>query len=335
MLFLKEQGLGACLADDMGLGKTLQTICLLMSIKENYHEDTPINNEITEPSLFEQEQKNSCSIIVLPASLIHNWNNEINKFAPELSVYKYIGQQRNKTISYFSNYDIILSSYHTVRQDIKVLKKYNFNYAILDESQLIKNSSSKVYKAVNELNAINRLVLTGTPIENSLTDLWSQLNYVNKGLLGSLNYFKKEFANPIMKKNDEEKELKLQKIIHPFILRRKKEDVAKELPPVSEQILYCNMTDEQRKIYEEEKSSIRNTLLSQINENGVQKSAIMILQALTKLRQIANHPVLVESDYANESGKFNEIFRNIQNITSEGHKVLVFSSFVNICLYVI
>lgn len=267
-------------------------------------------------------------MIILPASLIHNWFNEIAKFAPELSAYKYIGPQRKKATGYFNKYDLIISSYHTVRQDIDLLKTFHFYYTILDESQLIKNASSKVYKAISEISALHRLVLTGTPIENSLTDLWSQLNFINKGLLGSLNYFKTEYVNPIEKKKDNKKEIKLQKIIKPFILRRKKEDVAKELPPVSEQIVYCNMTEEQRKIYEEEKSGIRNALMTQIEEKGIEKSAIMVLQALTKLRQIANHPVLVDSEYEKESGKFNEIIRNIYNVTSEGHKVLIFSSFV-------
>jgi len=329
MRYLHEQGFGGCLADDMGLGKTLQTITLLQWMKEDYKNNcTQTDNTNPEPGLFDTQEGKLTSLIVLPASLVHNWANELAKFAPELKFYKYIGQSRRKATSYFSYYDIILSSYHTVRQDIELLSTFKFHYTILDESQVIKNSGSQLYRAINQLQASNKLALTGTPIENSLTDLWSQLNFINKGLLGSLNFFKKEFVNPIEKKNIEEKEEKLQKIITPFILRRTKEEVAKDLPPVTEQVVYCNMTEEQRKIYDEEKSSLRNSIMSNIEEQGIEKSAIMVLQGLTRLRQIANHPVLANEDYLQESGKFNEIIRNIENIASENHKVLIFSSFV-------
>jgi SNF2 family DNA or RNA helicase len=170
------------------------------------------------------------------------------------------------------------------------------------------------------------LVLTGTPIENSLTDLWSQMNFVNRGLLGNFNFFKTEFVTPIEKFNDKRKSERLQSLIHPFILRRTKEQVAKDLPDRTEQIRICEMSDAQRKIYEVEKSQVRNSLLENMEKQGVQKSSLMVLKALTRLRQLANHPKLINDDA--ESGKFEEVTRMLNNVISEGHKVLIFSSFV-------
>ena len=171
-------------------------------------------------------------------------------------------------------------------------------------------------------------MITGTPIENSLSDLWSQFNFLNKGLLGSLPYFKREFITPIEKKNDEDQQKKLLKLIRPFMLRRTKEEVASDLPALTEQIRYCEMTDEQREIYETEKSAIRNTILKNIETNGIKKSALVVLQGLTKLRQLANHPSMVTKEIDAESGKFDEIYRCLKNLLAEKHKVLIFSSFV-------
>jgi SNF2 family DNA or RNA helicase len=215
-----------------------------------------------------------------------------------------------------------------VRQDILKLSTYRFHYIILDESQMIKNPSSKLYNAILSLQSDHKVVLTGTPIENSLTDLWSQINFVNPGLLGTLGFFKRSFVQPIEKKGDEEREAKLKELINPFILRRTKLEVARELPPVYEQIRYVNMTESQLRLYEEEKSKVRNALLENFEEIGLERSSIMVLQALTRLRQIANHPDLVEDYQGEGSGKFNEVYRDIESVVSEGHKVLVFSSFV-------
>jgi SNF2 family DNA or RNA helicase len=267
----------------------------------------------------------------MPTSLIHNWENEIRKFAPSLKIYKHVGSLRNKsnkmaqTIGY---YDVILTTYGTLRNDSEMLRSYDFWYVILDESQNIKNSSSKTYKSILEIKSKHKLVITGTPIENSLSDLWSQLNFLNKGLLGSLPYFKREFITPIEKKNDEEQQKKLQKLIQPFVLRRKKEEVAKDLPAMTEQIRFCEMTEAQKEIYDTEKSAIRNAILKNIESNGIKKSALVVLQGLTKLRQLANHPSLVTKENEMESGKFNEIYRNLKNLVAENHKVLIFSSFV-------
>lgn len=327
--YLQQQNLGGCLADDMGLGKTLQAISLLQRNKESLKPEVIQTKDTNQQlDLFNQSEENHTSLVVVPASLVHNWINEIKRFAPGLKTLAYTGLQRSSYLKKFHKYDVIVSTYHTIRQDIESVSSFRFHYVILDESQVIKNPSSKVYKAVQLLNSKYRLVLTGTPIENSLTDLWAQMNFINNGLLGSLNFFKREYVNPIEKKNDVSREKKLKQLINPFILRRKKEEVARELPELSEQVIYCNMTDEQRKIYEEEKSSIRNSIFAKIEDQGLEKSAMIVLQGLTRLRQISNHPRLVDDNYRESSGKFEEIIRNIENIVAEGHKALVFSSFV-------
>ena len=279
-------------------------------------------------TLFDNPETKLTSLIIVPASLIYNWENEIKRFVPEMKVYCYKGNQRKKSTSYFQNFDIILSSYHTVRQDIDLISSFRFHYIILDESQVIKNPASMLYKTVTRLKSEFKLVLTGTPVENSLTDLWTQLNFVNPGLLGDLSFFRREFAKPIEKLGDDEKEVKLRKIIQPFILRRTKEMVARDLPPVTEQTVFCDMTEEQFKIYDEEKSSVRNSILKNIESKGLEKSAIVVLQGLMKLRQISNHPVMAYDDYASGSGKFETVLQDMESVISEGHKILVFSSFV-------
>jgi len=334
---LYENQLGGCLADDMGLGKTLQTLTLLLKIKKK--PVAPIMPKIEgdnqlKISLFESEvpeMVQPASLIVLPTSLIHNWENEIHKFAPSLKIYRHLGSMRNRTsqlASVIRYYDVILTTYGTLRNDSEMLSAYEFYYLILDESQNIKNSASKTYKSIVQLRSKHKLVITGTPIENSLSDLWSQFNFLNPGLLGSLPYFKREFITPIEKKEDQEQQKKLQKLIRPFILRRTKEEVEKDLPLLTEQIRYCEMTEEQHEIYESEKSAIRNAILKNIETNGIKKSALVVLQGLTKLRQLANHPSLVNKLAETESGKFNEIFNCLKSLVAEKHKVLIFSSFV-------
>lgn len=335
MYQLYENKLGGCLADDMGLGKTLQTLTLLLKLrKKNTLSFLTEDNPTTQLSLFEPSPApliQPASLIVMPTSLIHNWANEILKFAPSLTVYKHVGSARNKANKLnatIRNYDIVLTTYGTLRNDYEMLRAYTFFYLILDESQNIKNPSSKTYKSVLEIQSKHKLVITGTPIENSLSDLWSQLNFLNKGLLGSLPYFKREFITPIEKKSDTEQQIKLQKLIKPFILRRTKEEVAKDLPALTEQIRYCEMTEDQKEIYESEKSAIRNTILKNIETNGLKKSALVVLQGLTKLRLLANHPSLVTKENDQESGKFNEIYHCLKDLIAEKHKVLIFSSFV-------
>lgn len=338
MYHLYENQLGGCLADDMGLGKTLQTLTLLLKIKKEKSQivvpQMDDDNQL-QFSLFDEPETKTvtqpASLIVMPTSLIHNWDNEIRKFAPSLKVYKHVGSMRNKSnsmASVISYYDVILTTYGTLRNDAEMLSSYDFWYLILDESQNIKNSSSKTYKSILEIRSKYKMVITGTPIENSLSDLWSQLNFLNKGLLGSEPYFKREFITPIEKKNDEEQQKKLQKLIHPFVLRRKKEEVAKDLPAMTEQVRYCEMTEAQKEIYDSEKSAIRNAILKNIESNGLKKSALVVLQGLTRLRQLANHPSLVTKENQMESGKFDEIYSCLKSLLAENHKVLIFSSFV-------
>ena len=327
LCFLQTSGLGGCLADDMGLGKTIQTIALLQHNKENVKQNE-LPGSITELSLFNDPVSFLTSLIIVPASLIYNWENEIRRFVPDMKVCSYKGNQRKKSTSYFQNFDIILSSYHTIRQDIELISSFSFHYIILDESQVIKNPASMLYRTVTRLKSEFKLVLTGTPVENSLTDLWTQLNFVNPGLLGDLTFFRREFAKPIEKLGDDEKEVKLRKIIQPFILRRTKEMVALDLPPVTDQTVFCDMTDEQFKVYDEEKSSVRNSILKSIASTGLEKSSIVVLQGLMKLRQLSNHPVMANEDYMFGSGKFETVLQDMESVIAEGHKILVFSSFV-------
>ena len=306
--FLNKYRFGGCLADDMGLGKTIQTLALLQSLK---HNGTP------DPSL-----------LVMPTSLIYNWEIESHRFTPDLKVLIYMGTNREKDVSRFSPYDLVLTSYGIVRLDVDLLSSFYFNYIILDESQAIKNPNSNIAKSVRKLRSKFRLILTGTPLENSTMDLWSQMNFVNPGLLGTQNFFKNEFLNAIEKKKDEDKTRKLNAIIKPFILRRHKSQVARELPEKVENIKYCSMTPEQEKQYEEAKSYYRNKILDTIETYGVKKSHFILLQGLTKLRQIANHPVMVDENYIGDSGKHEDITIMINNAIGENHKILVFSQFV-------
>ena len=335
---LYTNGLGGCLADDMGLGKTLQALTLLLKLKR-LKQKIIINNPIPNSDQLDvfgsedavEDGIQPASLIVVPTSLVHNWDNEIQKFTPALKVLKFVGTQRKKVLDLekvAKFYDVIITTYGTVRNDSALLAKTGFYYLILDESQYIKNSTSKTYKAIMKLQAKHRLVITGTPIENSLSDLWSQMNFLNPGIFGNLAFFKRSFITPIEKHASQEQQEKLQLMIRPFVLRRKKDEVAKDLPPLVEQVVYCPLTGKQKKMYEEEKSAIRNSILASIEEEGIGKSSIVVLQGLTKLRQLANHPSLMDKELDESSGKFDEIFRMLENLVAEKHKVLIFSSFV-------
>jgi SNF2 family DNA or RNA helicase len=308
LMFLNAYNFGGCLADDMGLGKTVQTLALLQSEKDN--------------------NVANASLLIMPTSLIYNWKRESKKFTPQLKIYDYTGTNREKDISLFAGYDLVVTSYGIIRRDIEELSAYYFNYVILDESQAIKNPSSNISKAVRELNSKHRLILTGTPLENSTLDLWSQMSFVNPGLLGAKSFFKKNYQIPIEKQQSEEHTKKLFNIIKPFILRRHKSQVAKDLPEKIENIYYSSMTEDQREKYEEVKNQYRNQILSHIEDFGVNKSQMLLLQGLTKLRQIANHPKLTEPDYEGDSGKMDDMLIMMENALAEGHKILIFSQFV-------
>ena len=304
----QNAGLGACLADDMGLGKTVQTLCLLQSLKEQ--------GELL-PSL-----------LVMPTSLLYNWEMEAKKFTPQLRVLVYSGPQREKLQSQLKKSDLILCSFGMLRSDIEWFEKQEFSYVILDESQAIKNPQANITKAVQKLNAKYRLVMTGTPLENSTMDLWSQMNFVNAGLLGTQKYFKDNFQIPIEKKADIDMKKRLYFLIKPYLLRREKRQVAADLPEKMESITYCTMSEEQERLYDKTKSFYRDILLKQIKAEGIQKSRFSVLQGLTKLRQLANHPLLCEDGYTGDSGKMEAVLEKLETVLEQHHKVLIFSQFV-------
>ena len=306
--FLDEYNFGGCLADDMGLGKTVQTLSLLLSQKE--------------------KNESATSLLVLPTSLVYNWQQEAKKFTPGLSIMLYTGTNRLKRPEIFSTVDLVITTYGIVRLDVDIMEKFFFNYIILDESQNIKNPNAHISQDVRKLKSRRKLILTGTPVENTTLDLWSQMSFANEGLLGSLNYFKKHYQVPIEKRKDEVRIEKLRAIVKPFILRREKSQVAHELPDKVDKVVYCEMSEEQKKRYEETKSYYRNSILEQIESSGMNKSQMMILQGLTKLRQLANHPMMVEEDYEAGSGKLDAFNELLKNALEGGHKVLVFSQFV-------
>ncbi len=306
--FLNQYRFGGCLADDMGLGKTIQTLALLQSEKET---------GATAPSL-----------LVMPTSLLYNWALEAKRFTPDLRVFQYTGTYRDKNTEQFTDYDLILTSYGIVRLDVDLLKTFRFNYVILDESQAIKNPVSNITRAVMKLHSAHRLILTGTPLENSTMDLWSQMSFINPGLLGGQAFFRKEYQIPIEKKNDEEKTQRLYHHIKPFILRRHKSQVATDLPEKVESVQYCEMSEDQEKTYEEAKSYYRNLILQHIDTEGMSRSQMVVLQGLTRLRQMANHPRLVDEGYEGDSGKFQDVMHKLETVISENHKILVFSQFV-------
>jgi len=289
---------------------TVQTLALLLHRKES------------------GEAGGAASLLAMPTSLVFNWMSEAYKFTPSLRLLIYTGTYRDKNVEQFAGYDVVLTSYGIVRLDAELLRTYHFDYVILDESQAIKNPSSTTSQAVRGLKSRHRLILTGTPVENSTMDLWSQMSFINPGLLGSQAFFRKEFLKPIEKSKDEARTRKLHALIKPFILRRHKAQVATELPSKIENLSYCSMTEEQAQCYEETKSYYRNKILQSIEEHGTASTQFMLLQGLTKLRQIANHPRMADEGYEAESGKLREVIRMIKGVVSEKHKVLVFSQFV-------
>ncbi len=308
--FLQEFGFGGCLADDMGLGKTLQAICVLADHHAN-HADTT-------------------SLVVAPRTLLFNWASEIDKFCPTLTYVIHHGPSRNRDVQDLASYDVVISTYDTVTSDIELMRGKTWAYAILDESQAIKNPGSKRYKAMRLLKSQYRLVMTGTPIENSTFDLFAQMNFANPGLLGNMTSFKRDFVLPIEKHQEEASASLLQKTIHPFVLRRTKEQVAKDLPEKTESILYCEMEKPQREQYDELKHQIRESIMKKVSKSSVAQSKFIILEGLLRLRQMCNAPQLV--DPAVEGKKQDSIKLNtlVDQLTGEvgNHNALVFSQFV-------
>jgi superfamily II DNA or RNA helicase len=308
--FLDEFNFGGCLADDMGLGKTLQVIAFLLDQKKNAR---------------------GTNLVVIPKSLLFNWSAEIDKFGSELTYLIHHGQTRDSRLKKWRTYDVILSTYDTIARDATELKKIAFNYIILDESQAIKNPNSVRYKSLRLLKARNRLAMTGTPIENNTFDLYAQMSFLNPGLLGSIKHFKDQFSIPIDNLGDETASVTLRSMIHPFLLRRTKEQVAKDLPEKTETILYCEMEAEQRKIYDEMRAQIREEVTSKISEGGVNKAKFMILEGLLRLRQVCNATELVDDKLPPKKRQSVKIEVLLEQIREElgQHKALVFSQFVS------
>jgi non-specific serine/threonine protein kinase len=260
-----------------------------------------------------------------------NWQNEIKKFTPDLSFYVHHGGGRMRDDLGEKKADVIITTYGTLRSDVKEFMELNLDYVILDESQAIKNPGSKVTKAACLLKSKGRLCLSGTPLQNNTFDIFAQMNFLNPGMLGSQEFFKSEFAVPIDRFGEKDQKDHLRKLLYPFILRRTKEQVAKDLPEKQEMVLFCEMGDEQRKIYDAYRNDFRDKILGVVQDQGIQKSQLTILQGLMKLRQICDSPAIMkETDgekYPNVSVKLEELGREIsENISN--HKALVFSQFL-------
>lgn len=317
--FLREYKFGGILADDMGLGKTVQVLTYLQSLKE-------IRAERSDPK--GEQSRSAAALLVVPKSLITNWQRESEKFTPSLRFLEYMGIFRNKDTAIFKDYDVVITTYGTMLRDIETLHKYKFHHIILDESQAIKNPLAKSAKAARLLNAEHRIVMTGTPVENNTFELWSQFAFLNPGLLGSMDYFKKEFANPIEAAGDEKTAETLRKLVYPFILRRTKEQVALELPPRTERIIYTDMDSAQKKFYAQTRERYRAELLGLIESEGMNNARFKVLEGLLRLRQIAIHPALVDKNYKGDAPKFEILLETLETLQAENHKALIFSQFV-------
>ena len=307
--YLKDIKWGGILADDMGLGKTVQALSFM--------------------EYYRKENKSLKALVVCPTTLIYNWENEITKFTPELTYRIHHGATRTRTKEEIMDHEITITTYGTLRSDIKLLMSVDFDYVVLDESQAIKNPGSKVTKAACLLKAQNRLCMSGTPLQNNTFDIFAQMNFLNPGMLGTMEFFRQEFSIPIDKFGEQDRKDHLRKILFPFILRRTKEQVAKDLPEKQEMILFCEMESKQRNIYDAYRNDFRNQILGTIETQGIQKSQLTILQGLMKLRQICDSPAILneQEKFENHSIKLDELAREITENIGD-HKALIFSQFL-------
>ncbi len=312
---LEQYKFGGILADDMGLGKTLQLLTVILSYIEKAEKDR------------------KTSIVVSPSSLALNWMAEAKKFVPNLKVKVISGtaNERKEIIKNIQNYDLVITSYDLLKRDIENYKKinYNFKYIIADEAQYLKNSNTQNAKAIKELKADTRYALTGTPIENSLAELWSIFDYIMPGYLFQYKKFKNSYETPIVKDDDQSAMSKLKMLIEPFVLRRTKKEVLTELPEKTITVLNNTMDEEQEKIYMSYLVKAKQDVADQIKVNGFEKSQIMILAALTRLRQICCHPSLFISDYKGESSKLTQCMEIVEDAVNAGHKILLFSGYTS------
>jgi superfamily II DNA or RNA helicase len=309
--FLEEMGLGGCLADDMGLGKTVQVLAHLDLRR-----------------VARGRRKGKPSLVVVPRSLVFNWKAEAARFVPELRVLDYSGPDRAEGTSVFGKNDVVLTTYGILRQEIARLRDFGFDYAILDEAQAIKNRDSQAARAARLLLADHRLALSGTPIENHLGELWSLFEFLDPGLLGRATIF--GLGRGGGRSLDAESRDLLARALRPFILRRTKEQVARDLPERSEQTLFCELEPAQREVYDELRRHFRTALAGRIAREGMGKARMQVLEALLRLRQAACHPALLDARRkAAPSAKLETLLPMIEEIVEEGHKALVFSQFTS------
>lgn len=308
--FLAEHGLHGILADDMGLGKTIQAIALLLRDKE--------------------AGKPGPSLLVAPTSVVYNWEQELSRFAPDLKTLVLHGSARRERFNEITGVDVVVTSYALLRRDQEFLSKQNFHYVILDEAQNIKNPQSQAAKAAGRMQARHRLCLTGTPLENNLIELWSLFNFLMPGLLGSERKFRETYLGA-MQGGDPDAMADLRRRTRPFILRRLKTEVAKDLPPRTEMVAYCELGPEQRKFYNETLLRVRGEIFATVDRVGMGRAHLNILEALLRLRQICCDPMLVaREDMEIPSAKIDLFMDMVQEIIAEGHRVLVFSQFVKV-----
>jgi SNF2 family DNA or RNA helicase len=306
--FLERFGFGGCLADDMGLGKTVQVLALLES-RRSPHPTRP-------------------SLVVVPRSLVFNWEQEAARFTPQLRSLTHTGIDRKKGSAHFQNYDLIITTYGTLRRDAVQFQDADFDFVILDEAQAIKNARTEAAKAARLLKGRYRLALSGTPIENHLGELWSLFEFLNPGMLGAASVF--QLSTSGARAPDDETRALLARALRPFLLRRTKQQVAKELPEKLEQTIYCEMDVAQRKQYDELRDYYRASLQEQVGRIGIKRAKIQILEALLRLRQTACHPALVTGGSGDEpSAKLDVLMPQLGEVTQEGHKALVFSQFTS------
>ena len=321
--FLHDIAAGGILADDMGLGKTVQTIALLLAIKAHVEKEAKAEGK-------EDGKKAFKALIVAPTSVVTNWMRELDKFSPSLKHMIWHGGDRKQRTDELEDADVVITSYALLRRDEELLAKLDLTYAILDEAQNIKNPHSATAKAAKRLKSSRRLALTGTPIENRLSEIWSIFDFVSPGLLGPLEKFEERYARPI-DNGDAKAAHRLRATIHPFILRRTKSEVAKDLPEKIETDNFCELTGEQANLYGAVLKEVRAQVMGEVERQGMAKSHIQILAGLTRLRQAACDPRLLGLPRQfgdDDSGKLVALRELIQTSVAGGHRVLVFSQFV-------
>jgi len=321
-------GSGCCLSDDMGLGKTIQAISVILKYVTSASQSFLGMDD--EPELFSGAEltpylKSDPVLVVSPASVVFNWKNELRRFAPSLSVLEYTGTsaQRSKSRKLITKADVTLTTYQTLRNDIGHLSRICFGMVVFDESQQFKNDSSVLYSAVKMLKSPFRLALSGTPMENNLSELWSLMSVLVPELLGQYAVFRDNFMSPINSNLLSEKTDILRNLISPFFLKRRKEDVLDSLPSRQDETILCDMTPEQKSMYEKELSSMRNMLL----DDSARKDTMHILAAITRLRQIASFPMVLDSSIT--SGKMEAVFEKLEQLYGTSHKALIFSEYVS------